>query len=101
MRLVSLGMALAVGSSSTTASSDPHDGMVMHSSDTSFEAGVSVIAASYGPTTFYEGDYEGVTPEVMWSRGPVSASAMIGLYRIEENGLAVYGSGDLMAAGSM
>ena len=93
---------LALAASQARAEADPHDGMIMDDGRASaFDAGVSVIAAQYGPTPFFVGDYEGVTPMVGWKHDVWSASAMLGFYRLDENGLVVYGPGDLMVAGGV
>src|SRR5882757_10292599 len=58
-------------------------------------AGVAIEAAEYD-SGFYVGSYQGIAPSLGWQRGRFGASAMIGLYHIEENGLSVYGVGDAM-----
>jgi hypothetical protein len=66
----------------------------------SFAGGVSMIAASFAQMDF-GGNYEGVMPSIGWMRGAWSASASLGLYRIYENGIEVYGPGDLLLSGAV
>lgn len=60
--------------------------------------GVSVQAAEFD-TTFYGGSYQAITPSLGWMRGRFGASAAVGLYHLTENGLSVYGFGDVHMAG--
>jgi hypothetical protein len=61
-------------------------------------AGVGLVAARYN-TAVYIGDYQGVVPQVTWSRGRYAAAASIGLYRLVENGLTRYGVSDVVVSG--
>ncbi len=78
-----------------------HHGMVMTSdaaSDSMFSASLSLGAASYD-TKFYGGDYESVTPTLSWSYDRYAVSASLALYRLEENGLRLFGPGDVIVSG--
>jgi len=87
---------LAVGA---TARAQAHDHMAMTDRESSaFSIGASLLAADFGPTPYYVGDYEGVIPTIAWSHGPVFASAMIGAYRLDANGRIVHGVSDAMLA---
>lgn len=58
-------------------------------------AGVTLEAASYDSGD-YIGSYQGAMPSVGWAHGRFGASAAIGLYHLEKNGLDTYGAGDAM-----
>jgi hypothetical protein len=79
-----------------------HDHMAMaaHGDDSAstFDASVSLLAASFS-TTFYAGNYEGVTPSVGWSMGRFAAGASLPYYRLYENGLSTFGLGDFVVHG--
>ena len=86
---------LVVVLAAAPASAD-HDAMMMSGApDSSFGAGISMVAARYDQT-YFVGDYQGVTPTVDWMQGRYSAMAMVGFYRIIEDGRTLYGPGDLM-----
>lgn len=61
-------------------------------------AGVGLVAARYN-TRLYLGDYQGIVPNVTWSRGRFAAAANIGFYRLVENGLTRYGVSDVVVSG--
>jgi hypothetical protein len=78
-----------------------HSAMMMeHGDDDASEvsASVSLEAANYDNGDFV-GSYQGVMPQLGWTHGRFGANAMIGLYHVEENGLAVNGVGDAMFSG--
>jgi hypothetical protein len=78
-----------------------HHGMAMsQAGDTpsTFGAGVSLLAATFA-TTYYSGDYEGLLPSASWATGRFAAGASLPAYRVLENGLAIYGVGDLVVNG--
>lgn len=58
-----------------------------------FGVGVALIAARYD-TELYGGDYQAVMPTVRWAHRDVVVSAALPIYRLQENGLALYGPGD-------
>lgn len=64
------------------------------------DASVALVAASYAQTDF-QGNYEGVLPSLMWMRGRWMVGASVGIYRIFENGIDVFGPGDVMVHGSV
>lgn len=99
-----LGVAALVGSLAPSAPSlarADHE-MAMsenHHGDTSeVSVALSVEAARFDTTT-YVGSYQGITPSLGWMRGRFGASAAIGLYHLEKNGLSTYGPGDAMLGG--
>ena len=100
MDVLRIGAIVAVGMTSTAAAAD-HDEMeasVHGGAPTpSLDVGVSVLDARLN-SSFYVGNYQGVTPTAHWMHGPWSAMAMLGLYRLEENGRTLYGPGDVMVA---
>lgn len=63
-----------------------------------FAASVGLVAARY-ETMLFVGDYQGVIPGLRWTRGRITASAQLGMYRVVENGRSVYGVGDVVATG--
>ena len=65
----------------------------------SLATGVSVVTARYD-TIYYVGNYEGVAPTVHFMSGAWSGMAMLGLYRLDENGRTLYGIGDVMGSAS-
>jgi hypothetical protein len=86
---------------SRPARADHHGGMTMSSSaadESTVEASVSLIAAQYD-SMYYGGDYQGVISALRWSRDRFGASANVGVYRLQENGLRVYGLGDVVVQG--
>jgi hypothetical protein len=66
--------------------------------ESSFGAGAQLVAARFATTTFV-GDYQGVVPQLQWTRGRFGATASLGLYRLTENGRLLHGIGDTMLAG--
>jgi len=70
---------------------EPHGGSVIGTS-------VSLIAASFAMPDF-AGDYEGVIPSISWSIPHVALGASVPLYRLQENGRALYGPGDAVVHG--
>jgi len=101
-----IGVAALVGAFVPQASGvvfAEHDhGMAMsenhHEDSSELSAGVSVETARF-TNTFYVGSYQGIMPSLGWMRGRFGASATIGLYHLDENGLSTYGLGDAMIAG--
>ncbi|HEX4418324.1 MAG TPA: hypothetical protein VH165_10520 [Kofleriaceae bacterium] len=99
-----IGTAVVVGSLISLApaaalAEHDHTFMMSDSRDpasSEISAGVSIEAAQFDNGT-YIGSYQGVLPQISWMRGRFGASATIGLYHLEENGLAVNGIGDAMA----
>ncbi len=94
-----IGVALLLATRVVHADHD-HMAMAAHGDDSpsTFDASVSLLAASFS-TTFYAGDYEGVTPAFGWSMGRFAAGASLPYYRLYENGLQTYGVGDFVAHG--
>jgi hypothetical protein len=74
------------------AMSEPHD------DSSSIAVGVAFQAAEFD-TMSYVGSYQSVTPSLGWMRGRFGASARLGLYHLDENGLSTYGIGDVMLGG--
>lgn len=109
-RLIVAALALALAPRIARADhdmTDMHDmsnmpGMAMPATAPAmppFSAMLQLVAASYHQR-YFGGDYEGLVPSVMWMHGRWMAGASIGLYRVLENGVAVYGPGDVMIHGS-
>ncbi len=100
--MIQIAVVVAVGTSAPRLARADHHDMVMSSDgdheNSSFDAGVSLVAARFD-STYYAGDYQGVVPTLGWSRGQFAVTAMIGLYRLAENGLSLYGQGDAMVQG--
>jgi len=95
-----LGVALAI-LGSRSAFADHHMATTSESQpDSLFAAAIALGAASY-TTKFYGGDYESIVPTLSWSRDRYAVSASLGLYRLEENGLLLYGLGDLVVSGQV
>ena len=69
-----------------------------HDEASAFSVGVAVQAAEFDNMS-YVGSYQSITPSVGWMRGRFGASAMLGLYHLDENGLSTYGIGDVMLGG--
>lgn len=69
-----------------------------HGDASELSVGLSAEAAQYDNTS-YVGSYQGLTPSLDWTHGRFGASAMIGLYHLEKNGLSTYGMGDTMLGG--
>jgi len=65
-----------------------------------FGAGVMMLAATY-QNMLYAGNYEGVVPSLGWSNERFGAGISAAFYRLEENGAAVYGLGDLVVHGQV
>ena len=102
--MIPIAVAVAVmGVTARIALADHHGGMVMPADDeheaSSFDVGVSLLAARFD-SMYYAGDYQGVVPTVGWARGRFALSGAIAVYRLEENGLSLYGQGDAVAQGS-
>jgi hypothetical protein len=72
--------------------------MEQHEGSSEVSVGVSLQAAEFD-TLYYSGNYQAVAPSLGWARGPLGASATVGLYHITENGLSRYGVGDAMFGG--
>lgn len=85
------GVALAEHDHAAMASAE-------HAASSELSIGLTLEAAEFDNMA-YEGQYQGVTPQVGWARGRFGASAAIGLYHLEKNGLSTYGPGDAMLAG--
>lgn len=75
-----------------------HSHAVDGGSASTFGASVTMLAASYD-TTLYAGNYEGVVPGLHWSNKRFAAGTNLALYRLEKNGAASYGIGDLVVHG--
>jgi hypothetical protein len=76
-----------------------HD-MVMSGHDDSSEVSVGVaLQAAEFDNMSYVGSYQSVTPSIGWMHGRFGASALLGLYHLDENGLSTYGIGDVMLGG--
>lgn len=81
-----------------------HHGMVMPSndnaSDSSFDASVSLVAATFSPSQSdmmdYGGNYQGVVPALGWTMDRYAAGASWAYYRVLRNGQSTYGVGDLV-----
>ena len=95
-----LGVALAI-LGSRPAFAD-HHGMAMTSQEpeSMFAATIALGAARY-ETQYYGGEYESIVPALSWSRDRYTVSASLGLYRLEENGLLLYGVGDFVVSGQV
>jgi len=91
---------LLVARASSVAFADHEMAMSEHHHDDSSEisVGVSMEAAAFS-TMVEVGNYQGILPSLGWMRGRFGASATVGLYHLDENGLSVYGMGDTMIAG--
>ncbi len=63
-----------------------------------FSAALGVIVATYDAMVF-AGDYQGLAVTGRWSRGRFGAAVGLTGYRLEKNGRAVAGIGDLMLHG--
>jgi hypothetical protein len=95
-----IGVALAVGLGPGVAIADHDHHAAPSGPDTSFSAGIALLAAQYD-TMSYGGDYQGVKPVLGWAHGRFGASATIALYRLQGNGRTLYGLGDAMFGGQM
>lgn len=95
MRFWIAGLVLSAGS----ARAD-HSHAVEGGNASTFGASVTMLAASYD-TLLYAGNYEGVVPGLHWSNERFAAGTNIALYRLEKNGAASYGVGDLVAHGQV
>jgi hypothetical protein len=84
------------------ASADHDHGMAMsenhHEDSSELSVGLAVEAAQFD-TMFYVGSYQAITPSLGWMYGRFGASATVGLYHLDENGLSTSGLGDAMLAG--
>lgn len=65
-----------------------------------FAASVALVAARYH-TLFYGGDYEGVVAALRFTHDRFAVGVAVSLYRIEENGLTVFGAGDVLVHGQL
>ncbi|MDX2091964.1 MAG: hypothetical protein SFX73_29140 [Kofleriaceae bacterium] len=61
---------------------------------------LAVVGANY-VSPLFEGTYQGLTTGVSWSYRRFAAMAMLTGYRLDKNGRAVYGVGDLMVHGQV
>ncbi len=100
-----IGLAALLGVLPRGAQADHDHGGHHHmmgdlAEESSFAAGVQILAARFDTMTFV-GDYQGVVPSLQWSRGRFGASANLGLYRLDENGRRLFGIGDAVAAGQV
>lgn len=78
-----------------------HHGMTMapdRGGAASFSASLSLLAASFSTTSFV-GDYQGAVPALTASMKQLSVGASLPLYRLQKNGLATHGPGDLVVHG--
>lgn len=86
----------------SVARADHDHGMAMsenhHDDSSELSASVAVEAAQFD-TLYYVGSYQAVTPSIGWMYGRFGASATLGLYHLNENGLSTSGVGDAMLAG--
>jgi hypothetical protein len=68
-----------------------------------FTAGVSLIAATFSPSVgdsmYFGGNYQGVIPAAAYANGRFLASASWAYYRLERNGNANTGVGDIVVHG--
>lgn len=105
-----IACAIAVGCLASAAAHADHHGMTMpagdgSSDDSTYQASVAVLAATFSPAPsenmFYGGDYEGVVPAVGWAWGRFSAGAAWSYYRLIKNGARELGVGDLGAHGQV
>lgn len=84
-----------------------HAGMAMTSTDSpsTFDAGVSLVAATFVPSQAdqmgYGGNYQGVGATAGWAKGRFSVGAGWAFYRVLRNGAKAYGAGDLMVHGDV
>jgi hypothetical protein len=69
-----------------------------HAPTSSVSVGVALQAAEF-ETRAYVGNYQSIAPSLGWTRGRFAASATVGLYHLEENGLGKTGFGDVMLGG--
>lgn len=65
-----------------------------------FGADVSLVAASFETMT-YVGNYQGVIPALRWANDRFGVGANASMYRLEKNGAAVWGAGDVMVHGQV
>ena len=97
-----IGAAALLGSwtLATGVAKADHDMAMSESHDESsaVSVGVAVQAAEFD-TMAYVGSYQSVTPSLGWMHGRYGASALLGLYHLDENGLSRYGMGDVMLGG--
>jgi hypothetical protein len=63
-------------------------------------ASVSLVAARFD-TLLFDGDYQGLVPALQLTHGRYAVAASAPVYRIYENGLAVYGLGDVVVHGDV
>lgn len=91
-----LGVVVAVVPAVAVA--DHHHGAVSSVAQPAFSAGVSLVAAQFD-TMEYGGAYQGMVPAVQWTHGRFAATASAGVYRLEKNGLELYGAGDTVVHG--
>ncbi|HEY4241950.1 MAG TPA: hypothetical protein VGM88_19155 [Kofleriaceae bacterium] len=101
MKIAFLAAAALLASSAGARAEHMHDMADMTATAepaSQFSVGASLTAADF-QTKAYEGDYQGITPQISWERGRFAAQAMIGVYWISENGAAYNGAGDAMLHG--
>ncbi len=99
-----IGIAVLVGSFASHASgvalADHGMAMSEHLHDDSSEISVGLAMEAAEFKTIYEvGNYQSIMPSLGWMRGRFGASATVGMYHLNENGLVVYGLGDAMVGG--
>ena len=91
-------VALALASSTARAEHD-HCTPARTAETTRVTASVGAIAASYR-SELYEGDYQGGSLGVKWTRGRYEVAARGIAYQIDRNGATYRGFGDLMVHGA-
>lgn len=102
--LARLTIAALVATTSVSYA-EHHHGMEHHHGEgdedrSSFGADVSLVAASF-ETMSYVGNYQGVIPALRWASARFGAGANVSMYRLEKNGAAVWGAGDVMIHGQV
>lgn len=93
---VPLSIAAVMLSASSAAADHVHT--VEHEADRPFDAGVTMLAASFD-TMLYSGNYQGIVPSFSWSSDRFAAGASAAWYRLEKNGATYYGPGDIVIHG--
>jgi hypothetical protein len=95
----SLALLVLLAPAATGVARADHD-MASHGEhqDSEFSVGLSMEAAQFANVA-YVGSYQGITPSVGWMHGRFGAFAALGLYHLNENGLSVYGAGDVALGG--
>lgn len=73
--------------------------------DSSYEADVSLVAATFSPSQtdnmFYGGNYQGVVASGGWAMDRFAAGASWSYYRVTRNGIDEYGVGDIVVHGQV